>query len=146
MDFPESPLYCKLHPPASHYLLEVLETALHWMLTEALTAKREALKWKWSLLKKKNGTGQDEQTEVDFSSVLLPAIGQRAQNKSGYLASWKQKAEGFKPWEWARGKVPEGKRGGWSTEVLSTFSYSEICRCFFSGINLPVFPNQHHGS
>lgn len=50
------------------------------------------------LVKEKNATRQDEQTEVDFISILLSAIGQRAQSKSGYLASVKQKAEGFKPW------------------------------------------------
>lgn len=47
------------------------------------------------LVRGKNGTRLDEETEVDFISTLLPAPGQRAQNKAGYLASWKQKVEGF---------------------------------------------------
>lgn len=37
------------------------------------------------LVKEKNGTGQDEQTEVDFISILLLAVGQRAQSKFGYF-------------------------------------------------------------
>lgn len=47
------------------------------------------------LVRGKSGTRLDEETEVDFISTLLPAPGQRAQNKAGYLASWKQKVEGF---------------------------------------------------
>lgn len=35
-------------------------------------------------IKETNHTGQDEQTEVDFISTLVPATGERAQGKSEY--------------------------------------------------------------
>lgn len=36
-------------------------------------------------IKETNCTGQDEQTEVDFISILVPATGERTQSKSEYL-------------------------------------------------------------
>lgn len=70
-----------------------------------------------------------------FFLVLLPATGQRAQNKSGYSASWKQKVEGFKPEEWARGKVLEMLReevGQWRCWVYLVIP--ELANAVFLGI------------
>lgn len=45
------------------------------------------------MLKKKNLT--NEQTEVGFILIQLPAIGERVQIKSEYPTQLRQKAEGF---------------------------------------------------
>lgn len=46
-------------------------------------------------IKEINCTGQDEQTGVDFISILVPATGERAQNKSAYPRLPTQRAGEF---------------------------------------------------
>ena len=71
------------------------------------------------VLVKKNGTGQDEQTEIDFIHIRLTAVGARAQTRSGYTqqvsAPLKQKAE-----EFLRGGV---EVGGLRPSVFANWLY-----------------------
>lgn len=46
-------------------------------------------------IKETSCTGQDEQTDVDFISILVPATGERAQSKSEYPVLPTQRAGEF---------------------------------------------------